>query len=65
MLIFGQKPPLKFHNRTDTNIYIVPQSAATPRVHTNFGLSRNYIGHGTFTFGDFGPAAKEVEIASG
>jgi hypothetical protein len=24
-----------------------------------------YIGHGTITFGDFGPAPKEVEIASG
>ena len=46
-------------------VYIVPQSAATLWVHTNFNLSQNYIGHGTFTFGDFGPAAKEVEIASG
>ena len=56
--------PLKITYLSHT-IYIVPQSAATPRVHTNFNLSQNYIGHGTFTFGDFGPAAKEVEIASG
>ena len=41
------------------------QSAVTPRVNTNFNLFQNYIGYGTFTFGDFGPAHKDVEIASG
>ena len=28
-------------------------------------LYYTYIGHGTITFGDFGPAPKEVVIASG